>query len=146
MARVIRVKRRLEAHTLEDAEELALAGPNVVSFTASLVSQGKFRFYTLTMPTDILAQTCAVDRRHEDSFVGFQRRLDEKRAKAIAKYIDEGLGTIPGSIILSAQAEAELYYARRTRTIHFKKHPKAFLILDGQPLYWMGNTASSVFT
>lgn len=121
------------ALSLEEAEELERAErPDSVSYTASLVTQGKYRFYTLTMPSDVLAQTCSVDMRAERTIAGFQRRLDLRRAKDIAQYIDAGFGTIPGSIVLSAQPEADLQYFRRSRTLSFKKHPRAFLILDGQ--------------
>jgi DGQHR domain-containing protein len=121
------------ALSLEEVEELQRAErPDMVSYTASLVTQGKYRFYTLTMPSDVLAQTCSVDMRAERTITGFQRRLDLRRAKDIAQYIDMGFGTIPGSIVLSAQSEAEMQYFRKTRTLNFKKHPRAFLILDGQ--------------
>lgn len=103
-----------------------------VSYTASLITQGKHRFFTLSMPSDVLAQTCAVEPRSEDPLEGFQRVLDEKRAQDIAKYIDNGFGTIPTSIVLSAQKEAELEYRTATRTLSFRKIPRAFLILDGQ--------------
>ncbi|MCV5626054.1 DGQHR domain-containing protein, partial [Escherichia coli] len=58
--------------------------------------------------------------------------LDEKRAREIADYIDSGHGTIPSSIILSAQPEAEVQIVGKGRTMEFSVHPKAFLILDGQ--------------
>jgi len=45
-------------------------------FSVSLVSQGKHRFYTLTMPSDVLANTCFVATRDEDPKKGFQRLLD----------------------------------------------------------------------
>src|SRR5438128_936771 len=86
------------------------------SYTASLVLQGKHRFYTLSMPSDVLAETCVVDTRDENPIEGFQRVLDERRAQDIAEYVDSGLGTIPSAIVLSAQPEAQLRYARRTRT------------------------------
>ncbi|MFC7554058.1 DGQHR domain-containing protein [Pseudoroseomonas wenyumeiae] len=103
-----------------------------ISYTAVLLTQGKHRFYTLAMPSEILAETCVVEPRGENPIDGFQRMLDEKRARDIAEYIDNGLGTIPGSIVLSAQESAQLKYTRKTRTISFRKHPKAFLIIDGQ--------------
>jgi len=84
------------------------------------------------MPSDVLAETCFVSTRHDDPDGGFQRELDESRAKEIARYIDQGLGTIPGSIILSAQPEARLTYDRRRKTIQFEKIRRAFLIIDGQ--------------
>lgn len=101
-------------------------------YSVSLVNQGKHRFYTLTMPSDVLADTCFVSSRDEDPKAGFQRHLDADRAKAIAEYIDSGHGTIPTSVILSAQPEAELKDVGKGKTIEIVKSPKAFLILDGQ--------------
>lgn len=103
-----------------------------VSYAARLIRQGKHRFYTLTMPSDVLAETCVVDTREENPDDGFQRVLDSKRAQEIADYIDTGFGTIPCSIVLSAQSEANLDYNSRTQVLRFKKTPRAFLILDGQ--------------
>lgn len=107
-------------------------GQDEFSFTSVLITQGKHRFYTLSMPSDVLANTCTVDRTADNPETGFQRNLDEKRAQEIADYIDSGLGTIPGAIILSAQQEAEMKYNNKARTISFKNHPQAFFILDGQ--------------
>ena len=101
-------------------------------YSASLVTQGKHRFYTLTMPSEVLANTCFVTRRDADPKKGFQRVLDVKRAQQIADYVDVGFGTIPTSIILSAQSAAELKSIGRGKTLEFRDHPKAFLILDGQ--------------
>jgi DGQHR domain-containing protein len=102
------------------------------TYSVSLVSQGKHRFYSLTVPSEILAKTCTVDTRAENPMEGFQRKLDVRRAEEIARYIDEGLGTIPTSIVLSAQESAELKYVNSRRSITFKKTPNSFLILDGQ--------------
>lgn len=101
-------------------------------YSVSLVRQGKHSFYTLTMPSDVLARTCVVSTRKEDPKQGFQRTLDEKRAAEIAQYIDKGLGTIPNSIVLSAQPAAELKIIGRGKTLEFSDAPGAFLILDGQ--------------
>jgi DGQHR domain-containing protein len=101
-------------------------------FSSSLVTQGKHRFYTLTMPSDVLARTCFVTTREEDPAVGFQRVLDESRAEQIAQYIDSGFGSIPTSIVLSAQPDAELTDLSRGKTIEFRDRPSAFLVLDGQ--------------
>ena len=105
---------------------------NTVRYTVSNVIQNKFKFYSLTMPTDILARCCFVSRRDEDPKNGFQRTLDEKRALEIAHYLDEGLGSIPSAIILSAQEAANVEVIGRGRTLEFIPDPKAFLILDGQ--------------
>ncbi|WP_114943502.1 DGQHR domain-containing protein [Microvirga calopogonii] len=102
------------------------------SFTFSLVTQGKYRFYSLTMFSDILARTCFVSTRNEDPREGFQRVLDKSRAEQIASYIDNGEASIPSAIVLSAQPEAELTIKPGGRALTFRQHPKAFLILDGQ--------------
>jgi len=102
-----------------------------LSFSVSLVTQNKRTFFTLTMPIQTLAKTCFVSRREEDPVKGFQRYLDRNRALDIANYIDQG-GTIPNSIVLSAQTEAALVASSHNKTIQFNGTPKAFLILDGQ--------------
>ena len=106
--------------------------PNTFRASVSLVTQGRHRFYTLTLFSDVLAKTCFVTNREEDPIKGFQRLLDEDRALQIAKYIDDGLGTIPASVILSAQPEAEFRVIGKGKTVEFKLVKKAFLILDGQ--------------
>lgn len=110
---------------------MAKRNPGKLRYSVSLVTQGKHRFYTLTMPSDVLAETCFVTTRHEDPKVGFQRVLDKNRAQQIAEYIDTGFGTIPSSIVLSAQPDADLVVLQG-KTIEFVSSPKAFLVLDGQ--------------
>lgn len=100
-------------------------------YSVSLVTQGSYQFYTLTMPSDVLARTCAVSTRQEDPQKGFQRTLDERRALEIAQYIDSG-HSIPNSIVLSAQEKAKLKVIGRGKTLEFSDTPGAFLILDGQ--------------
>jgi DGQHR domain-containing protein len=103
-----------------------------VTVSVSLVRQGDHTFYTATIYSDVLAQCCTVDTRAENPIDGFQRRLDHRRAEDIAHYIDKELGTIPCSIVLSAQPEAALVYRRERRSITFRNTPSSFLILDGQ--------------
>lgn len=100
--------------------------------SVSLVRQGDHTFYSLTLPSELLAETCFVVTRDEDPIDGFQRELDEKRAREIAAYIDSGLGTIPSSIVLSAQAEADVKYDSKRKSISFNPTRTAFLIIDGQ--------------
>lgn len=101
-------------------------------YSISQVTQGNHKFYTCTIPSDVLARCCFVSTRDNDPKEGFQRVLDKKRATEIAKYIDSGLGTIPSSIILSAQTEAELKIVGKGKTVEFNDYPKSFLVLDGQ--------------
>jgi DGQHR domain-containing protein len=103
-----------------------------VSVAGTLITQGAHKFYTATLPIDLLAQTCAVVPREDNPDGGFQRLLDEPRARDIADYIDNRGGVIPNSIVLSAQQEAELAYSSRSTVLSFKPVAGAFLILDGQ--------------
>lgn len=101
-------------------------------YSISQVTQGSHKFYTCTIPSDVLSKCSFVSTRDDDPVEGFQRTLDKKRALEIAKYIDSGLGTIPSSIILSAQKEADLKIIGKGKTVEFNDTPKAFMILDGQ--------------
>lgn len=115
----------------------------VKSYTFSLITQGRYKFYSLTIPSDILGETCFVTSRFDDPLEGFQRRLDERRAQEIADYIDNGFGTIPNAVVLSAQPEAELTVKKGGRALTLKMHPKAFLVLDGQHRVWGYKLAKS---
>lgn len=114
-----------------------------LSFTFSLVTQNKSKFYSMTLPSDILGATCFATTREEDPETGFQRVLDKKRAEEIAAYVDSGFGSIPNAIILSAQEDAHLEVKPGGRALKFVKHPKAFLVLDGQHRVWGYKLAKS---
>lgn len=100
-------------------------------FSASLVTQGQHKFYTLTLPVEVIASCCSTNPRSEDPVSGFQRSLDEKRAASIAEYVRTG-GVIPSSIILSAQQASALEYNSKNKTIGFNVGESSFLIIDGQ--------------
>lgn len=107
-----------------------------IRLAAILATQGNFRFYIVSMPSDVLRDTCFTITREADPIEGFQRSLDERRAEAIAEYIDHGVGSIPTAIILSAQDEAELSYSTKSKTIAFKRAERSFIIIDGQHRVW----------
>jgi DGQHR domain-containing protein len=114
-----------------DADEAA--GRNgFVSARALQVTQGKRRFFTLVLPSRVLAATCAVEARLDNPIDGFQRLLDKKRAREIADYVDSGFGSVPSAVILSAQPRAELRFDKRLGELSFRKHERSFLIIDGQ--------------
>jgi DGQHR domain-containing protein len=108
------------------------AADTFVSDTALMVTQGKHRFYSMVLPSDVLAATCTADTRHENPIDGFQRLLDKRRARDIADYIDSGFGSAPCAIILSAQPRARLQYDRASQLLRFRKDSRSFLIIDGQ--------------
>ncbi|MBU3888218.1 MULTISPECIES: DGQHR domain-containing protein [Methylosinus] len=109
---------------------------------ALLVTQGKHRFYTLVLPSDLLAATCTVEARLDNPIDGFQRLLDKKRAREIADYIDSGFGSVPSAIILSAQPRAQLHFDRQSGELTFRKDPRSFLIIDGQHRVYGFNLAA----
>ncbi|WP_439688102.1 DGQHR domain-containing protein [Cupriavidus necator] len=126
------------------SRRISESNSNRLRFSASLIQQGDKQFYSVTMPTDILAAHCFVTTRHEDVQNGFQRVLDKKRAEDIARYIDSGEGTIPGSIILSAQEDADLKVLQG-KTLEFSAVPRAFLVLDGQHRVYGFRMATTAF-
>ena len=81
-----------------------------VSFPAMACNQNDTTFYLAIFPKEILKKTTFVSRREKDQNEGFQRNLNEARAKDIAKYFDEKKGTIPSPLILSAQENAEFHF------------------------------------
>ena len=101
------------------------------NISAILITQGVHKFYSGTMEIELIATTCSTNPREDDPDQGFQRKLDDGRARSIADYIRSG-GTIPSSIILSAQPESELTYNSKNKTITFNDAQSSFLILDGQ--------------
>lgn len=106
-------------------------------------SEGK-RFWIASLPSNKLFEIAKISRAAEDPKRGYQRLLDDKRAKRIAKYFDDG-GAIPGSIILSAQSNADFLFDDRTKSISFLAQKGAFVVIDGQHrLYGAGLAQRSV--
>src|ERR1019366_6894023 len=106
------------------------------AYPALLLTQNKHRFFFSTVPVDDLFPRCFVARRQEDPKDGFQRALSEPRADDISRYLSAGNGSIPTNVVLSAQAEADLRYNPRSKTISFARIPRAFLVLYGQHRLW----------
>lgn len=115
-----------------------------VRYALSLVRQGDHRFYTLTMPSKVLAACSFVTTKDEKPSEGFQRVLDSNRAQEIADYIDEG-GSIPSSIVLSAQPDSNFRSVDRSKTAAFTFGPHSFLIIDGQHRVFGFSKAKTAF-
>lgn len=112
----IKQRKTINSPLMDDIDEVPPIG-SVLRFSMSNVIQGKHRFFTFTMPSHILAKCCFATNREEDPIEGFQRVLDEKRAQEIAEYMDLGFGTIPSSIVLSAQPDSELKVVGGGKTV-----------------------------
>ncbi|MEN8217836.1 MAG: DGQHR domain-containing protein [Pseudomonadota bacterium] len=101
------------------------------SFSAIPISYNDITFYMTVLPSKILFDTSKVSRADEDKERGYQRLLGSKRAKDIARYINEG-NVIPGAIILSAQKEAKLQFDHKSNRLTYYLVPNAFIVIDGQ--------------
>lgn len=107
-----------------------------ISLATILVRQNESRYYIASMPSEYLSDTCFTVTREDDPVEGFQRRLNENRAKEIAKYIDDKKGSIPTAIVLSAQEESNLKHNVKNKTISFNRNKNSFLVIDGQHRVW----------
>lgn len=103
-----------------------------VRFKTLECTQNDKTFYVSILPNDILKAVCFVSRKEEDPAKGFQRTLNETRAKDIAKYLDELKGTIPSALILSAQDNAKFTFDSNKNEVSFVTSPSSFMVLDGQ--------------
>lgn len=113
------------------------------SFPAVKVSQNRFTFYSAVIPGKSLLHTCFVSRRTDDPVEGFNRALSRSRAIDIARYLDRGF-SIPTNIILSAQPEADLVFARGKLSWE-EVEGGSFLVIDGQHrLFSMRHTTEDV--
>lgn len=107
-----------------------------VSYPCLVLTQNKHRFFLTSIPVSDLFSHCFVSSRKEDNISGFQRELSENRANDIATYLNQGMGSIPTNIVLSAQEDAEITYNAKNKSISFGRTQRAFLVLDGQHRLW----------
>ncbi|MEO6753942.1 MAG: hypothetical protein ABIP85_19345, partial [Chthoniobacteraceae bacterium] len=98
-------------HLLQASKPLG----TVASYPAMPLEQNGQKFYLTTIPKEDIFPYCFVVDRFEDSEQGFQRELDLGRAREIASYLDNGRGSIPTCIVLSARTDASLSYNSKTR-------------------------------
>lgn len=105
---------------------------SVYTFDALVCSQNKQEFYIAVLPTETLEKVCYVSSRDQDPKEGFQRSLNESRAKDIANYMNNKDGIIPSAIILSAQDTVQFSFNKTKNTISFKENNHGFMVLDGQ--------------
>lgn len=88
-------------------------------------------FIISSISADIIYKSSRVTRAEEDPEKGYQRFLNETRAKHIANYLDQG-NAIPGAIILSAKKEAGIRFDEEKEEISFNLIPDSFMVIDGQ--------------
>ena len=103
-----------------------------IRLQALVCKQNNKSFFVSVMNSRDLKQMCFVSRKKEDPLKGFQRLLNEKRARNIASYLDGGDGVIPPALILSAQPTAQISYEKRTLELSMELRKETLLVLDGQ--------------
>jgi DGQHR domain len=104
----------------------------MASYPALSLTQNNQKFYFVTIPAEDIFPYCYVSSREEDPIKGFQRTLNIERAMDISRYLDDSRGSIPTNIVLSAQKESLFTYNSKTKSVRYKRLPRAFLVLDGQ--------------
>lgn len=105
---------------------------SIHTFPALLCTQNKKDFYIAVLPTEVLQKVCYVSRRDKDPKEGFQRSLNESRAKDIANYMNNKDGIIPSALILSAQDSIDFTHDKKGSKISFVENEHGFMVLDGQ--------------
>jgi len=103
-----------------------------VKYKALECTQNGKTFYISVLPNSVLKSVCFVSRRDENPEIGFQRTLNESRAKDIARYLDDLNGIIPSALILSAQDSSKFDFAKKSSDITFSTIENSFMVLDGQ--------------
>lgn len=104
----------------------------IVQFKALECTQNGKTFFVSILDNSVLKSICFISRRDEDSEKGFQRTLNESRAKDISRYLDELKGIIPSALILSAQENANFSFDSIKGEISFITNTNSFMVLDGQ--------------
>lgn len=94
------------------------------------LSRANTGFYLTALDARTLFPLCRVERVATNPQEGFQRQLDQSRARRIAKYLEDRI--IPGAIILSAQQRNTLEFDHETGELSISEIPGSLLVIDGQ--------------
>lgn len=104
----------------------------MATYSAIKITQNKKDFYLTSLKASTLKELAYVLKREDDPIKGFQRILNQNRAKDIANYMDTKEGVIPSPLILSAQPNSKFNFDESKSTITFNNSKNSFLVLDGQ--------------
>ncbi|AZN32540.1 DGQHR domain-containing protein [Pseudoalteromonas sp. Xi13] len=85
--------------------------------------------YLTAMTAKEIFSFSKVSRVNENPDKGYQRHLNESRAKSIAEYLDSG-NIIPGAIILSTQQGVEISYENNELSMTLDNN--SLFVIDGQ--------------
>jgi DGQHR domain-containing protein len=99
-------------------------------FKAFDLSREGVGFYLTAMDASTLFNLSRVERVSDNPDEGFQRQLDEHRARKISNYLKSKV--IPGAIILSARDGDGFSYNEETFELSFPDDVERMLVIDGQ--------------
>ena len=102
------------------------------SVRAIKCSQNNYTFYIASISSNILREMCFVSSKKEEPIKGFQRLLNNKRAKDISLYLTKSQGVIPSTLILRAQNNANIRYNDQEGKLSFDITRDSLLVIDGQ--------------
>lgn len=102
-----------------------------MNLNAIELNQNNKIFYITSMRVSDLIKSSFISRADENNEVGFQRHLNEARAKLISNYLKDGRA-IPSPLILSAQPTAKIKFNGSTGKLSISKAEKSLLVIDGQ--------------
>ncbi len=94
------------------------------------LSRNGVGFFLTAMDAKTLFQLSRVERISENAEEGFQRQLDESRAKKISNYLKDKI--IPGAIILSARDNDSFSFNDGTNELTVGDDIERMLVIDGQ--------------
>ena len=98
--------------------------------------------YLTAMTAKEIFSVSKVSRVNEDPNQGYQRHLNESRARSIAEYLDSG-NIIPGAIILSAQEGTNIKFDNESGRLDLDLGTNALFVIDGQHRLYGSQMAES---
>lgn len=98
--------------------------------------------YLTAMTAKEIFNVSKVSRVNEDPNVGYQRHLNESRARSIAEYLDSG-NIIPGAIILSAQEGTSVKFDHKNGKLELELKQSSLFVIDGQHRLYGSQMANS---
>jgi len=101
----------------------------MISKMAFSLGSDDVEFYLTALKASEIFEMSKVSRVDEDPNQGYQRHLNESRARSIAEYLDNG-NLIPGAVILSAQENSNILY--QENQLNIEVIPNSLFVIDGQ--------------
>ncbi len=105
--------------------------------------QNEITLLLFVLPAKYIYENFDVSRRVDNKEIGYQRSFSQLRVKQISKYVDNGTGILPNSVLVNIDA-TKCSYEQNTQmlTLNDNQGPLGFII-DGQHRVWGANEATT---